>query len=342
MVVQKKSNIYDVANLAGVSHQTVSRVLNNHPNLKASTREKVEEAIRELKYRPNQAARQLVTSQSKLIGMLLTESELYGPSSILNAMEREARGAGYSVLSISIDADKPDSWREGIEQLSRLDIDGVITIALPMELVNEVAEALPSIALVVVDTEPSPSFDVINIDNIHGAKLATKYLQDLGHVEILHIAGPKQAYEAQMRKRGYESAMRGAGLRPEVILGDWSIERGFHIGESIANRTKLPTAIFCANDHLALGVLKALHLHKINVPEDISIIGFDDIPESNYFTPSLTTVKQDFTLLGQTAMSKVLTQLKEATTRETLMIKPMLIVKESTAQPRKKKRSKNE
>jgi len=342
VVVQKKSNIYDVAKLAGVSHQTVSRVLNNHPNLKASTREKVEEAIRELNYRPNQAARQLVTSQSKLIGMMLTESELYGPSSILNAMEREARGAGYSVLSISIDADKPDSWREGIEQLSRLDIDGVITIALPMRIVDEISQALPSIALVVVDTEPSNKFDVINIDNVFGAKAATTYLQELGHADIVHVSGPKNAYEAQMRRKGYESAMKKSGLRPEVIAGDWSIETGFSIGEQIAIRTKLPTAIFCANDHLALGVLKALHLHSIRVPEDISLIGFDDIPESNYFMPSLTTVKQDFNLLGQTAMSKVLSQLKEATTRETLMIKPTLIAKESTQKPEKKKRSHHE
>jgi DNA-binding LacI/PurR family transcriptional regulator len=330
MVTVKKANIYDVAQRAGVSHQTVSRVLNNHPSLKPATRKKVEDAILDLEYRPNQAARQLVTSQSNLIGMLLVESELYGPSSILNSMEREARSEGYSVLSISISADQPETWIEGIEQLRRLDIDGVITIALPKDLVDDIARSLPGVPLVVVDTEPSKDFDVINIDNVYGAKLAVEYLVELGHSEIVHISGPANAYESEMRKIGYQYAMSSAGLHPEIIDGDWSIETGFRIGSEIANRAKLPTAVFCANDHLALGVLKAFTTNCVQVPEQVSLIGFDDIPESSYFSPSLTSIKQDFTSLGKTAMSKVLLQLKAPFNRETLMIRPTLLVRDST------------
>jgi DNA-binding LacI/PurR family transcriptional regulator len=329
-MMNKKANIYDVAERAGVSHQTVSRVLNNHPNLKLSTREKVEMAIRELEYHPSHAARQLVTSQSNLIGLLLTESDLYGPSSILNAMEREARSAGYSVLSISILADDPQSWQEGIEQLRRLDIDGVMTIALPQIVIDEVSKAIPRVPLVVIDTEPSEEFDVINIDNVNGAQFAINHLIEYGHTKIVHVSGPANAYEAQMRRRGYELSMKGANLDSEVIEGDWSIETGFRIGKELAMRSDLPTAIFCANDHLALGILKALHLAGIHVPSEVSLIGFDDIPESSYFSPALTTIKQDFNSLGMTAMNKLLSQLKESSDHETLMIQPILVVKEST------------
>jgi DNA-binding LacI/PurR family transcriptional regulator len=341
MVMEKKANIYDVAKRAGVSHQTVSRVLNNHPNLKASTREKVEEAIRALHYRPSQAARQLVTSQSKLIGILLTESDLYGPSSILNAMEHEARSAGYSVLSISISADDPESWKDGVEQLRILDIDGLVTIALPKALVDKIAKSLPNVTFVVIDTEPSDDFDVINIDNVHGAKLAIDYLVELGHTAITHVTGPVDAYEAQMRKHGYELAMKKAKLKTEIIEGDWSIEAGYRIGKELTARKVLPTAIFCANDHLVLGVLKALHQSEIRVPEDICLIGFDNIPESAYFSPSLTTVKQDFNSVGRNAMSKVLSQLKESASRETIMIEPELLIRESTRPLKKKLGSKN-
>jgi DNA-binding LacI/PurR family transcriptional regulator len=328
----KKANIYDVAKLAGVSHQTVSRVLNNHPSLMPATRLKVERAIKELEYRPNQAARQLVTSKSRMIGLLVTGSELNGPSSILNAMERKARLAGYSVISISILPKSRESWREGIEQLRRLDIDGVITIAAPKELVAEVESALPSAVLVVVDTEPSKKFDVVNIDNLAGGKMATEFLIELGHSKILHITGPVDAYEAKMRRLGYEQAMNKASLILEVVEGDWSIETGFTIGLTLSKIKRRPTAIFCANDHLALGIIKAFSQQDLLTPRDFSLIGFDDIPECAYFIPSLTTVKQDFDELGKLAINKMLAQLKERIIHEILVIKPKLIVRDSAQQ----------
>lgn len=336
MVTSKRANIYDVAKYAGVSHQTVSRVLNNHPNIKISTREKVESAMRALDYRPSQAARQLVTSQSNLIGLLLFESELYGPSSILKAMERQARSAGYSVLSISILAGDPASWREGIEQLRKLEIDGLVTIALPQNLVDFVSSELPNVILVAIDTEPSDLIDIVNMDNIFGSQTATEHLIALDHTEILHVSGPPTAYEAIMRKRGYEASMKKAKLKPEVINGDWSIETGFKVGNELLKRKTLPTAIFCANDHLSLGVIKALHGAKVKIPQDVSIIGFDGIPESEYFIPALTTVRQDFNSLGKMAMSRVLAQLKNNDHHETLMIKPELIVRDSTQRLKRK------
>lgn len=331
-MTDRKANIYDVAKLAEVSHQTVSRVLNNHHSVKPATREKVESAIAQLRYRPNNAARQLVTSRSRIIGILIAGSELYGPWAILNAMEREARVEGYSVISISVLPDNPDSWREGIEQLRNLDIDGVITIALSKQIVKEVEKSLATATIVIVDTEPSKKFDAVNIENFDGGRIATEHLISLGHKSILHITGPSDGYEGQQRRRGYESAMQIAKLRAEVIEGDWSIATGYEVGKSIASRKIRPTAIFAANDHLALGLIKVLGENGIRVPGDMSIIGFDDIPEAAFLRPALTTVRQDFDQLGNLAIERMLIQLREPSKREALTIAPELIIRESTQQ----------
>lgn len=328
--MNKKANIYDVAKLAGVSHQTVSRVLNNHASLKPETREKVEKAINELQYRPNQAARQLVTSRSRMIGILIAGSELYGPWAILNAMEREARLEGYSVISISVLPDSPESWREGIEQLRNLDIDGVITIALPNKIIKEVETSLSTATIVIVDTEPNKKFDAVNIENLEGGKIATEHLISLGHKAITHIAGPRDGYEGQMRRNGYEAAMAAAKLKTDVIEGDWSIESGYQAGLQISARRERPTAVFTTNDHQALGLIKALAEKRITVPTDISIVAFDDIPEAAYFSPALTTVRQDFDQLGNLAINRMLAQLREPVKSAAYTIKPELVVRDST------------
>ena len=331
-MTERKANIYDVAQLAQVSHQTVSRVLNSHPSVKPATRERVEGAIAELKYSPNQAARQLVTSQSRIIGILIAGSELYGPWAILNAMESEARLAGYSVISISIRPESPASWREAIEQLRDLNTDGVITIALSKKIINEVEKSLSSATIVIVDSEPTKKFDAVNIENFTGGKFATEHLIKLGHKKIIHIAGPAEGYEGVQRKCGYEEAMKLAGLKSEIIQGDWSIETGYRAGSELAQRKDLPTAIFTSNDHLALGVLKAFAENKIKVPHDVSIIGFDNIPESGYFSPALSTIHQNFDELGKIAIDRMLLQLKDPTSHQAISIPPQLILRESTQQ----------
>jgi len=328
--VNKKANIYDVAKLAGVSHQTVSRVLNNHASLKPETREKVEKAISELQYRPNQAARQLVTSRSRMIGILIAGSELYGPWAILHAMEREARLEGYSVISISVLPESPESWREGIEQLRNLDIDGVITIALPNKIIKEVETSLSSATIVNVDTEPNKKFDAVNIENFDGGRIATEHLISLGHKKIMHVTGPLDGYEGQMRRNGYEEAMSAAKLKSDVIEGDWSIESGYKAGLQIAARRERPSAVFTTNDHQALGLIKSLAEQGIAVPADISIVAFDDIPEAAYFSPALTTVRQDFDQLGNLAINRMLAQLREPQKSAAYTIKPELVVRDST------------
>lgn len=326
----RSANIYDVAKLAGVSHQTVSRVLNNHTSVKPETRSKVEKAIAELQYRPNQAARQLVTSQSHIIGILISGSDLYGPWAIFNAMQREANLENYTLVSISVVPDSSVSLREAIEQLRNLGIDGVITIALSQKLITEVEKSLASAPIVIVDTEPIKKFDAVNIENFIGGQIATQHLIDLGHKKILHLTGPINGFEGQQRRRGYEAAMHKAKLTPNVIEGDWLIETGYELGTQIASGKLKASAIFTSNDHQALGAIKALSEKNIRVPEDLSIVGFDNIAEAKYFAPALTTIHQDFDELGKLAISRMLVQLKQPTKPQSLTVAPTLVIREST------------
>lgn len=331
MASQKKPNIYDVAALAEVSHQTVSRVLNDHVSIRPETRARVEAAMEALGYRPNRAARALVTNQTKMLGLLVSDTGLYGPAGMLYAMERQARAAGYVAVSIAVRFDSPESWREGIAQLQNLGVEGIAIIALVKDALDAVAKQFPTTPMVAIDTEDHPKITGVGIDNFDGAVLATRHLIDLGHKRILHIQGPQHSAEANARRKGYESAMESAGLETRVVQGDWSSDTGFRIGVDLNLEVEPFTAIFAANDHTALGLLKAFRMRGVEVPDRLSIIGFDDIPEATYFYPPLTTVRQDFNQLGEAAMDVLLAQLAGRTEHATIWVAPELVIRESTA-----------
>jgi DNA-binding LacI/PurR family transcriptional regulator len=176
------------------------------------------------------------------------------------------------------------------------------------------------------------------MDNGMGARLATQHLIDLGHTQIFHVSGPHNAYEAQMRKFGYEQVMKEAGLTSRVFPGTWAIDSGYQAGKEILELRELPTAIFCANDHLAIGVMKVLHERGIQIPEQVSIVGYDDIPESQYLMPSLTTIRPDFNGLGKAAIDKMIRKLRQGTVEEAVMLKPELQVRISTVANKTRKR----
>ena len=173
----------------------------------------------------------------------------------------------------------------------------------------------------------------VSLDNFAGATAATNHLIDLGHTNIIHISGPKLWFESSARVSGYSSAMLNASLVPNIIDGDWSIDTGYRIGMQLNIDNPKITAIFTANDYLAIGVLHALRLRGIKVPERISVVGFDDLPETPYLSPPLTTVKQDFELLGTLAMSFLLEQINGIRHVGHDRLIPELIVRDSTAQP---------
>lgn len=294
------------------------------------TKARVESAMEQLGYQPNPAARSLVTAKSNMLGLLVSDTGLYGPAGMLNAMERQARQAGYFAITVAVRFDSPESWTEGLLHLSRMHVEGIATIALPSEVSKMAARLMPNIKLVAIDTdELTNKVNTVGIDNLGGGYMATKHLIELGHKRILHIIGPISSSEAQNRRKGYDQAMAEAGLEAAVLQGDWTAETGFRLGVELNLELTGYTAIFTANDQLSLGLLKAFNMRGVNVPRDMSLVGFDDIPESAYFNPPLTTIRQDFNQLGGVAIEMLLSDLAGTKRRKFEALKPTLVVRES-------------
>ncbi len=326
----RRANIYDVAKLAGVSHQTVSRVLNNHASIRPATRARVEAAVRELNYRPSMAARALVTNKNRMLGFLVGDTSLFGPAGWLNAIERQARAAGYYAVTVALKNDAPETWADAIEHIRKIGVEGLVCIAIKKRAVELAAAAYPNAPIVGVDTEDVPGVTTIGIDNIAGARIATEHLIELGHRNILHIAGPTDSIDAMARVKGYTDMMKEHGLTPRVIQGDWATSTGFRLGVDLNLDLDNITAIFTANDHLAMGLMKALRMRGIAMPEQVSIIGFDDMPEAPYFDPPLTTIVQEFNRLGETAMELLIYKINGLRAAKPAPLVPKLAVREST------------
>ena len=295
----------EVARLAGVSHQTVSRVLNNENTVRPQTRAKVEAAIRELRYRPSSVARALATRKTHTLGLVSTGNPLYGPASIALAFDGAARQAGYQVITASMaDADRHEIL-QAIDVLLRQQVEAIVLIASYYSSIEAIDGLELEIPLVTADSSGHGSFPSVSIDQFGGAELATAYLADLGHRDILHLAGPEGSLDARERERGWRSELARRGLvvhEPEH--GDWTADSGRTIGERLS-AAGFSSAIFVANDQMALGLLHALDDHGVAVPSAVSIVGFDDIPEAAHFSPPLTTIRQDFTELGKRIMGTV-------------------------------------
>lgn len=329
----KKPNIYDVAKLAGVSHQTVSRVINKAEYIKDDTRTKVQSAMEELGYVPNAAARALVTSKSKIVGILVSDIVYHGPAGMMHAMEKEARRGGFFAISASVDPLDGKSIAQGIEHLRRLGIEGLVVITPQSDSVQAVERLVTDIPVVFIDSPNNSKELSAELDNFSGAKRATEHLISLGHKQIVHVAGPTGWFDSAPRVAGYEAAMESAQLQPKVIPGDWTVPTGYEIGRNLDIEADKVTAIFAANDHLALGLMRALRQRGYSIPERVSIIGFDDVPEAAYYEPPLTTMRPDFAELGRVAMEMMLGHINREETLRADTLVPELIIRESTASP---------
>ncbi|HYP73807.1 MAG TPA: substrate-binding domain-containing protein [Microbacterium sp.] len=326
--------IFDVARLAGVSHQTVSRVLNDLPNVRPATRERVENAIRQLRYVPSQAARALVTRRSRTLGLVATGLPDYGPSSVVLAVTESARAAGYAIITANLVDSTGPSLRSAAELLIRQSVEAIVMVAAERAALDAFDGGELGVPLVAVASEDRGRAARVTVDQYEGARIAVSHLLELGHRGIRHIAGPVGSMDAEERLRGWRDRLAEAGIAaPDPERGDWSPESGFRIGTHLL-RGERPTAVFVANDQMALGVLRALQTGGLRVPEDVSVVGFDDIPEAAYFTPPLTTLRQDFANLGRDAMAAVLQLLQDdhAEPMPTGRV-PQLIVRASTAPP---------
>lgn len=302
----RRPSIRDVARLSGVSHQTVSRVLNNHPSIRPETRDRVLAVMSDLQYSPNRAARALVTSRSQTIGILAGSSSQYGPASSIAAIEAAARARGYWVSTANIEAGDPQSIPDGLSHLMAQSIEGLVVIAPQVRVFRALAAQridIPYVTLQSTDLDPGHT---LSVDQIAGARLATRHLISLGHRGIYHLAGPQDWIEAEARMTGFLDEMSAADIPTTApILGDWTAEFGYYAGRELL-RVRDFTAIFSSNDQMALGLIHAIRDEGLDVPRDISIVGFDDIPEAAHFWPPLTTVRQDFAELGRRCVDVLL------------------------------------
>jgi DNA-binding LacI/PurR family transcriptional regulator len=323
----------DVARLAGVSHQTVSRVINDSAHVRPETRRRVLAAMRTLDYRPNPAARALVTGRSRTLGVVSFDTTLYGPASTLFAIEQAAHAAGYFITIVSLLAMDRASVLGAVDRLRVQGVDGILVIT-PQEGAAEAVATLPAaVPVVAVEAGRPGSVPVVAVDQFAGAVSATQLLLDLGHRTVWHVAGPRDFLEAQQRVEGWKATLKGAGVEaPPILAGDWSPRSGYEVGRRLAEDREV-TAVFVANDQMALGVLRALHERGRSIPGDISIVGFDDIPEAQYFTPPLTTVRQDFGEMGRSSLRLLLDLMQSGQPPSRLTIAPELVVRRSTAPP---------
>ncbi|MDE0546496.1 LacI family DNA-binding transcriptional regulator [Microbacterium sp. C7(2022)] len=309
----RSANIFDVARLAGVSHQTVSRVINNLPNVRPATRERVEKAIAQLRYSPSPAARALVTRRTRTIGLVTPGISDHGPTSIAMNFSFAAREARYHVESVSVPPDDPASTRGMIESLLRQRVDAIVLVVVHQEVLESVQGLDVSIPVIAAAASPRPSPLFVSIDQYRGARSAVRHLVELGHTRIGHIAGPANAPDAIERARGWRDELIANRLDvPTPVAGDWSPMSGYRIGSEIDIEPN--SALFVANDHMTIGLLSALRERGMSVPGDVSVVGFDDVPEAAYLYPPLTTVRQDFAALGELMMQKVLLAVEQPDT----------------------------
>lgn len=328
--VVRGPSMHDVAARAGVSHQTVSRVLNGFEGIRPGTRDRVVSAITELGYRRNVAARSLATGRSQAVGVLIPDTPDFGPTSSFYAVERALRDAGFQALSTAT-ANDAESVDEALDFLFGRSIEALVLMA-PTRSVLKVADARASdvpVAYLLTGDERAPWS--VSVDQAQGVRLAIEHLAAMGHTRIQHITGPADATEAQLRKNAFVSEMKRHGLpRLPMIEGDWSAQSGFDAGSQLHHST---TAVFCGNDQMALGLIHALGLRGIEVPRHVSVMGFDDIPEAAHMMPPLTTVRQDFRRVGALAVDVLVAALSGEDLPDTTPLPPEFIERESVAAP---------
>ncbi len=324
----------DVARLAGVSHQTVSRVLNGHPNVREQTRLRVRAAIAQLGYRPNKAARALVTGRSQLIGVIAQNSSLYGPASLLAAFELAAAEAGFSVSLRRVKVLDRESIASAVEHHRDSRVAGIVAIA-PTASANEALADVPAgVPLVTIDGDPARTTPLVTVDQTAGAYDATRHLLDAGHATVWHVSGPADWFDSGGRVRGWQQALESAGAEvPPLVAADWSAAAGYRAGQMLARMPEV-TAVFAANDHLALGILRAMSERDRRVPADVSVVGFDDVPEAAYFIPPLTTVRPDFDAVARETLDLLLAQVTEGDVGSShRTIAPTLVSRNSVGPP---------
>ena len=323
----------DVAAAAGVSHQTVSRVLNGSGLVKEGTRARVLAAIAELGYRRNNAARLLATNRSGRIGMISAHLGFYGPSTIAVAVQEAGHEAGYDVSLVAVSDFDASTLGGAVERLLDEAVEAIVVAVAHRAALERALSLEVPVPVVLAQGVASGQAMAAGIDQEAGGEMATDHLLGLGHEHVAHVTGPLDWIEAGQRRAGWQRAHERRGLLPgPELAGDWSARSGYEAGLRIAEDHSV-TAVFAANDAMALGLFRALQQRGRRVPEDVSVVGFDDLPEAAYFSPPLTTVRQEFQLLGHRIMDLVERALAGEADPRADLVQPELVVRSSTAPP---------
>ncbi|MET9762018.1 LacI family DNA-binding transcriptional regulator [Streptomyces sp. NPDC006372] len=328
----------DVARLAGVSQKTVSRVLNDEPYVSTDVRRRVLEAAEELGYRRNNAARALASGRTRSIGVVTLGTALYGPASLLMGVERVVRDTGYALRVVNTMEGDPAGLAGAVSSLLDQGVDGIV-ISEPIDDEQSGDETLRVDVPVLVLGAPPPVTAPTVLTAGDGADLmaraATEHLLELGHATVHHLAGPQRWYAARDRQEGWRATLTDHGRDvPQVVEGDWSAASGYRAGRELAGDGDL-TAVFAANDDMAIGLIRALTEAGRRVPEDVSVVGFDDIPVAGYVTPPLTTVRQPFDSVAQEGLKRLVHAIENPTADALPSSGPVvdLVVRASTAPP---------
>ncbi|EGR0591473.1 substrate-binding domain-containing protein [Vibrio cholerae] len=324
----------DIARLAGVSTSTVSHVINKSRFVSDEIAERVNNAAQQLNYAPSALARSLKMNRTKTIGMLVTTSTNPFFGEVVKGVERSCYHQGYNLILCNTEGDN-QRMKASINTLLQKRVDGLLLMCSTLEGERlDVFDRYPDIPIVVMDWGPILfASDKIQDNSLQGGYMAAKHLIECGHKEIGCITGPLIRHQAQMRYEGYKRALAEAGIaiNPDwIVESDFECEGGYQAFEKLYQRGKLPSALFVSNDMMAMGVIQAANQRGLRVPDDLSLIGYDDVHIAKFMTPALTTIHQPKYRLGKAAVDTLLYRLENPdTTAQVVQLEPTLVVRNS-------------
>lgn len=330
----KPVTLYDVADHAGVSYQTVSRVVNQASHVSAKTRQKVEAAMAELNYIPNRVAQQLAGKQTPLIGVVTANLALHAPSQIVAAIKSRADQSGASVVIAMVERSGVEACKAAVHNLLSQRVTGlIINYPLDEEDAIAVATTCGTVPVLFLDVSERSPVNSIIFSHDDGARLGVEHLVQHGHQRIALLSGPRTSVSARLRLAGWHKYLAHHQLQPMAEMeGDWSAISGFLQTQQMFNAGIIPEAMLVANDQMALGAMRAISEFGLSVASDISVIGYDDTADSACYIPPLTTIKQDFPTLGKTSVDRLL-QLCNGESVVGNQCLPVTLVKRKTVLP---------
>ena len=337
----KRPTIKQVASASGVSTQTVSRVINNRPDVAPETRDRVMKVIKDIGYQPSALARSLIQQRSYTLGVVTAGLKFIGPSRTLNGITSQAEEAGYSLLLKELPNFNANNVLPIFNALLSRHVDGIIWAAPEIGDNREWVDKFPydlNVPVVFLTMEPREGISIISVNNHEGAQIATQHLVDQGYKNIGHISGPLDWWEAKQRFNAWKEIVASAGqnnIDKHWVEGNWSSSSGKEAIVKLFKRYPEMDAVFAANDQMALGALAVIHEKGLRVPQDFGIVGFDNIAESGYFWPALTTIKHDQHQAGCLAVKEIIRiiesiQRKETPGYKTILLSPNILVRESS------------